>query len=202
LIDFNGDLRTMPRGPIFAHQPANDVSKFASTIFDYQEDPMRRMILLSICLCSLTGLAAAQTSREYRGQGYGFVGIGGTNGVSDTSVHAGAGGEGFVHEGFGVGGEIGFIGSTRDFGRGFGIASGNASYHFKNASASGRLVPFVTGGYSVAFRGQGAHGANFGAGVSYWFSDRAGLRAEFRDHVIDIDRTAHFYGFRIGITFR
>jgi len=82
---------------------------------------------------------------------------------------------------------------------GFGLLSANLSYHFNQ---SRRLVPFVTGGATLGFRsGATAGGGNFGGGVHYWFSERAALRLEFRDHIISSD-TSQIVGFRVGLAFR
>jgi hypothetical protein len=50
------------------------------------------------------------------------------------------------------------------------------------------------------------NGFNFGGGIEYWFADRTSIVVEFRDHAFDVSsRSAHFehfYGFRVGFTFR
>lgn len=164
--------------------------------------PFIALLLMTLLLMTLmAGLASAQTPG---GQLYTFVapgGVAGGNGASAT-MHYGFGGEGFVYDGLSVGGEIGYAASLRRQSQGLGIASGNGSYHFKNSSGDGRLVPFITGGYSVLFRSAAAHGFNFGGGVNYWSKERLGVRLEFRDHVAKFDRPVHFLGFRVGITFR
>ena len=99
--------------------------------------------------------------------------------------------------------EIGYLAPARSISEGVGILSANGSYHFLNGEPSQKLVPFVTGGYSLAFREGSANLFNFGGGVNYWFRERMGLRLEFRDHVIpDGNHSDHFLGFRIGLTFR
>jgi hypothetical protein len=118
------------------------------------------------------------------------------------TLHFGVGGEGLVYKGLGVGGEIGYLGATRHLNEGFGVFSPNVSYHFLNATKSGKLAPFVTGGYSLLFRSGVGHAVNFGGGVNYWFKDRVGVRLEFRDHVVIYPDLGHFFGFRIGLAFR
>ena len=46
------------------------------------------------------------------------------------------------------------------------------------------------------------NGYNFGGGVNYWLSDRAGLRFEVRDNVMPDYEDTHLVGFRFGVTFR
>ena len=169
---------------------------------------MRRLTYI-ICLTALLAgsaiaqTTAAQTTKEHHGQGYGFVAPGAVNdGSSSSTMHFGVGGEGLIYKGLGVGGEIGYAIPTRRPEDGFGIFSANGSYHFRHASASGKLVPFVTGGYSLFFRSSTGNAVNFGGGVNYWFREHAGIRAEFRDHVLTVDRNLHYFGFRIGFTFR
>jgi hypothetical protein len=145
----------------------------------------------------------AQSEKEHRGQGYVFVAPGAISSSGTTAtLHFGVGGEGLVHKGLGIGGEIGYLGPARGLQEGVGLFSANGSYHFKNASASGKLVPFVTGGYSLIFREGKANGVNFGGGVNYWFREAVGLRLEFRDQVFTLGETTHYYGFRIGLAFR
>ena len=42
-------------------------------------------------------------------------------------------------------------------------------------------IPFVTVGYSLAFRTSTANLWNFGGGLNYWLRDRIALMAEVRD---------------------
>ncbi|MCI0423655.1 MAG: porin family protein [Acidobacteria bacterium] len=163
---------------------------------------MRRMMLILFVMTLAPAIGMAQTVKEHRGQGYVFVAPGAVSSDGTTAtLHFGVGGEGLVYKGLGIGGEIGYVGPARGLQEGVGLFSANGSYHFRNASASGKLVPFVTGGYSLIFRDGTASGVNFGGGVNYWFRERVGLRLEFRDQVF-ADRTTHFYGFRIGLAFR
>lgn len=159
-------------------------------------------LILAILFTGLMSFAiAAQTTSEHRGQGYAFVATGGYS-DSTATLHFGVGGEGLVYKGLGVGGEIGYLAAARQLDSGFGVLSPNISYHFLNASKSGKVVPFVTGGYSLFFRSGVAHGVNFGGGINYWFKERVGLRLEFRDHIPAHGDLGHFYGVRIGLAFR
>lgn len=158
---------------------------------------MRRLVSTIIFLAILPTLAHAQ-SDERKGWGYLFGGAGGASESSTAFLHTGGGGEGLIYKGLGVGAEVGYFTPFSRFGDGFGILSVDVAHHFNRNE---KLVPFVTGGYSLAFRGGSSSGGNFGGGVQYWATDRVGLRFEFRDHIFSSD-SPHFYSFRAGITFR
>jgi hypothetical protein len=120
---------------------------------------------------------------------------------STNTVHLGGGGEYLVGGVVGVGGEIGYLAPTQAWGDGIGVLSANGSYHFRGA---GKLVPYLTAGYSRLFDGEGAVNAlNVGGGANYWFAPRAALRVELRDHIHSEDgTTGHFWGVRFGVSFR
>jgi len=160
----------------------------------------RRTMMAMTLLAVIQAGAFAQSPSDKKAWGYVFGGAGGNSGGDSTaSFQVGAGGEGLVYKGFGLGAEIGYLAPFRAGGDGFGIFSGDGSYHFK--SSKSKLVPFVTGGYSAAFRsGAVSSGGNFGGGVQYWMKDHLGLRLEFRDHVFSSD-SPHFYQFRVGLSF-
>lgn len=165
---------------------------------------MRALVTRTITAMAVVALiqavAFAQTPSDKRAWGYVFGGAGGNSGGGSTaSFQVGAGGEGLVYKGLGLGAEIGYLAPFRAGSDGFGIFSPDVSYHFK--SSHSKLVPFVTGGYSAAFRsGAISSGGNFGGGVQYWMKDHLGLRLEFRDHVFSSD-SPHFYQFRVGLSF-
>jgi len=165
---------------------------------------MRRGLWIGMVLIMGHGLVVAQTRGEHRGYGYGFVAPGAVvdGGTAAKTVHFGVGGDRLVYQGLGAGGEIGFLGPPHDFSEGVGIASANATYNFQKATSVRKVVPFVTGGYSLIFRRDASNGLNFGGGVNYWFKEHIGLRFEVRDHVFREFGTANFVGFRIGLTFR
>ncbi|MFY9557232.1 MAG: outer membrane beta-barrel protein [Blastocatellia bacterium] len=159
---------------------------------------MRKMLVGVMFLLVIQGAALAQSS-ERRGWGYVFGGAGASTGdFTFAAFQVGAGGEGLVHNGLGLGAEIGYLAPFRDAGNGIGIFSGDVSYHFARSS---KLVPFVTGGYSAAFRRGASHGANFGGGVQYWMKEHVALRIEFRDHGFSSDNP-HLFQFRVGLAFR
>jgi hypothetical protein len=160
---------------------------------------MKRLVFTLFLLAFLSSAALAQSS-DARGWGYVFGGVGGRSEANAVSLHVGGGGEGLLYKGFGVGGEIGYFAPFESAGDGFGLASANIGYHFKMKS-SPKVVPFVTGGYSVAFRNGSSSGGNIGGGVQYWAKDKVGLRFEFRDHIFSSD-SPHIYSFRVGLSFR
>jgi hypothetical protein len=163
---------------------------------------MKTLIITLFLLVLLPSMSFAQT-QDRRAWGYVFGGLGGASDGEGAFVHVGGGGEGLLHKGFGMGAELGYFAPASDtIGNGVGILSVNPSYHFRNASASKKVVPFVTGGFSLAFRSSAASGGgNFGGGVQYWFKEKAALRVEYRTHVFSSDRP-FLHSLRVGISFR
>ena len=159
----------------------------------------RRLMMVVSILLGVQVVVMGQTSNEPRGWGYGFGAAGGTSGGSEATLHVGGGGEGLVYKGLGLGAEIGYLSPFQQFGDGIGILSTNVGYHFVKPNR--KLVPFVSGGFSLAFRNGSSGGGNFGGGVQYWMKPHLGLRFEFRDHIFSSD-TPHLYGFRVGLSFR
>lgn len=161
--------------------------------------------LVFLCLCGLVPAAGmAQETRESHGQGYFFFAPGAavsTRGGSLALAHFGSGLEAKIYKGLGIGAEIGYMAPFRYLNEGIGIASLNGLYMF-SGSGSRRVVPFVTGGYSLAFRNGFAGAVNFGGGIHYWFGRRWGLRFEFRDHVNPNIWSDHLVGGRIGFEIR
>ena len=157
--------------------------------------------------------ALAQEPNRSRGQGYFFFALGmGDNGPEgrghqyQPDIHLGAGGEGFIYKGLGVGAELGPFFPTKtgspfsgwsDWAEGLGSA--NLSYHFLPDTIDRKFEPFVTAGYSLFFRAGTFNGYNGGGGVNVWMNKNAALRFEGRFHVA---YEHHFAGFRIGMTFR
>jgi hypothetical protein len=82
---------------------------------------------------------------------------------------------------------------------GFGMFSPGMVYQFKTNRTT---VPFVSGGYTLAFR-QGTENLVYGGGgFNHWFSNRWGLRFEVRDQIAPRDPEYNFLQFRIGFLFR
>jgi len=83
------------------------------------------------------------------------------------------------------------------------LLSPNAYAHLLSSTNRLQLDPFLTGGYSVLFRPGSKSGWNFGGGVNYWFSRRAGVRLEVRDSLFsDPGRTRRLWTGRFGIVIR
>ncbi len=157
-------------------------------------------LFLLVPACAYAGLPA--DGEEHVGQGYVFFAPGAVvqGGYSTGTAHFGGGGEGLIYRGLGIGAELGYLTPWRDFSSGIGIFSVNGSYHFNRTE---KLSPFITGGYSLAFRNGHINLANFGGGVNYWFREKMGLRLEFRDHIhTGSFPTAHYLSARIGLSFR
>lgn len=157
-------------------------------------------------LALVPGAALAQppatpSDRISTGIGYVFGGVGSVEGLS--TFHVGGGGEALVKDAFGIGAEIGYLMPTDAASDGIGMLSLNAAYHFLPGRPVRRVRPFVSGGYTLGFRGGHANLFNVGGGVDVWLKRRVGLRLEVRDHVYTPgNHSAHFWGARFGITFR
>ena len=153
--------------------------------------------------------ALAQEPNRSRGQGYFFFAPGLGNrrpGGNELDIHIGAGGEGFIDKGLGVGVELGPVGPTKHgsstlgwFDDAVGLGSANLSYHFLPSTIDRKFEPFVTAGYSLFFRAGTSSGVNAGWGGNVWMNKNAALRFEGRVHATDL---YHFASFRVGMTFR
>lgn len=162
---------------------------------------MRRWIWIVILSAVMPGLAIAQTQNEHRWYGNVFFAPGiATDGEGvGATLHVGVGFDRFLYRGFGVGAEVGYAGAAISPALGAGVMSVNTAYHFRRDD---KLVPFVTGGYSLLFRSGTLNAMNIGGGFNYWFREGLGFRLELRDHVAIPDKSAHAVGLRIGLTFR
>jgi hypothetical protein len=151
---------------------------------------------------------AAMVGQSVAANGYVNVGGGWTTGglffpspKSGTAFTEGAaGGEVVIAQTVGLGGELGIVKRHSSFG----FVSLDASFHLLRHAATGKVDPFITGGYTKTYNGfSGANGANFGAGLNYWLRHRFGVRAEFRDMVFTAGvPTTNFWTIRGGIVFR
>ena len=158
---------------------------------------MKNILSTCVVLLLLTTCGFAQSGEEYRGLGYAFFAPGVASSGGDGFAHFGGGGEVRIKR-VGLGGEIGYATPWRSFADGIGVFSPNMSYNFR----SGKVSPFVTGGYTLFFRNGTANGANFGGGINYWFKERTALRFEVRDNFFWETDGAHLVGFRVGLSFR
>jgi hypothetical protein len=137
------------------------------------------------------------------GQAYAFVAPGMSVGSCGAVgfLNFGGGGEVNLYRSLGMGFDLGYLSPIEYLGDGIGLFSLNGLYTFKRGSNS-KVVPFVTGGYSLAFRGGHANALNLGVGAHYWFSKKAGLRLEFRDYLSPSYASCHILQGRFGISFR
>jgi hypothetical protein len=161
------------------------------------------------------GASAQQRGREVQSLGYVFFAPGWMSfyGQNEMLLHFGAGGEGTFYKGFGVGAEVGYVVPITTSGGGFGMVSVNGHHKFRGAGLSRKVVPFVSGGYSLGFTGDHARGgANFAGGMDFWFkgvprtlriygANKAGLRTEFRGYIDVAGKDANVWNVRIALLF-
>ncbi|MCC7342757.1 MAG: hypothetical protein IT170_16870 [Bryobacterales bacterium] len=144
---------------------------------------MQRFLTI-LWLTALLGLSAmAQASDAYNAVGtigFGFGGQGGQSaGFGKLMSFAGAG-EGYMWKGLALGGDGQLVWNRDNSDAYFGLLSLGPSYHFDNRENPRRFVPFVTGGYGLAFREGALSLYQMGAGVTWWPKARVGLRFEYR----------------------
>jgi hypothetical protein len=151
---------------------------------------MSRIIPLASAGLLVSLVMAAQPSSN----GYMVAGAGSRD--SKLTSEGAVGGEWVIAKGVGVGGELGLQAGHDSFG----FLSANGYYHF----GRGRLDPFVTGGYTLAFSlfGARANAGNFGAGINFRLWRRLGLRGELRDIVAPGVSSPNFWAVRGGLVFR
>jgi hypothetical protein len=115
-------------------------------------------------------------------------------------LSVGLGADRFIYRGLAAGADVGYMFPRASAQSGIGLLSVNPSYHFVNKDRTNRIVPFVTGGYGLAFRGGSANLANFGGGATVWFVERIGFRFEVRNYR---NTSANFTTqFRFALAFR
>jgi hypothetical protein len=148
------------------------------------------------------GLCDAQPIEHPRGQQYVYFAPGTFAPETAASISFGGGAEWMLRGGFALGVDGAYVTLPECLDCGVGLISVDASYHFFPHDPSSRVVPFVTGGYTLAFRSGTANLVNFGGGFNYWFNRGMGVRVEVRDHVHPSYWDAHWLAFRIGLAFR
>ncbi len=163
-----------------------------------------RALALSACLIlSFAGVRAQIDTEEAEHSAGGFVFFapgaviegGHTSGVAAV----GGGADGWFPNGLGVIVEGGYLFNTSHFGNGAGSFSPGVAYRFNTAK---KTQPFVTCGYTLAFREGLANVVHFGGGVTHWFKEGLGLRLEFRDQIFADYTKAQFVQVRVGLAFR
>ena len=125
-------------------------------------------------------------------------------GDSTTALHTGGGFKYISSSGLGLGAEVGIAGPSEGFGASYvGLFSPNAYFVF-SPDRDARVQPFFTGGYTRTFSRQARDNmGNFGRGLTYWASERAGILVEYRHHVGRSDgSTLQLWTIRLGIAFR
>jgi hypothetical protein len=165
---------------------------------------MKRIVWMTLCLTMLPGdRAYPQNVENQRKQNYGYALFtpGATLGDgAAATLTLGVGGEGLIKGGFGAGADVSYLFYPHGgFDEGFGLFSPGVFYQF---NPSRKTVPFVTGGYSLAFRGETLNLVHFGGGFNHWFNNHWGLRFEVRDHVQTRSAEYHLLQFRAAFLFR
>ncbi len=156
--------------------------------------------LLLGCLTGLlfpAGTYAGERREKDTGQGYVFAGFGAVN-AGDSTLHYGGGGEAILYKGLGFGVEVGYLSPFRYPSSGIGILSIDGQYTFGTGMRR-KVQPFLSGGYTLAFRSGTANAVNFGGGIHYWFKDRVGLRTEVRLGGVAEEAIVML---RVGLSFR
>lgn len=162
---------------------------------------MKLLITLGIML-ALTMSVAPAAAQHSNGYVFFAPGAASCGGCSNMTLHFGAGGEGIIGKGVGIGAELGYLAPRESLGDGLGVFSPNGYYHFPGKNKDRKVDPFVTGGYTLFFRSGHGNLWNFGGGVNYWFSRRLGLKVEIRDHIWPEEGTVHYWGVRLGLALR
>ena len=158
-------------------------------------------MLLAFVLLPGVGWGQDAQNVERKGAGYVFVAPGAWVGDGSAGVLGfGVGGERLLKAGFGISADVGYVYPTQGgFHEGFGLFSPGVLYQFQRTS---KVVPFVNGGYSLAFRESVFNMVYFGGGVNYWPKKRLGLRFEVRDQLSPSYINENLLQFRIGLLFR
>jgi len=155
-------------------------------------------ILVTVLVLAMP-LAVRSQDRGYSGHAFVNFSLNASKDSFADMLAVGGGGEGFLYRGLAVGADVAYLFPREAPGDGIGLLSANPAYHFVNRDNPGKWVPFVTGGYSLAFRLGTANLFNYGGGITYWFASRAGLRVEVRDHR---NSELSMFLIRVGISFR
>ncbi len=158
-------------------------------------------------IIALLGLLAGSASYAQNeavkkpGSGYLFVAPGVVTccGGGRGLVQVGGGAEGTIHRGLGANADAGYMFLTDRAGAGVVTLSAGPAYQFNR---SGKTVPFVTGGLSLAIAAGAGAACHVGGGVTHWMRPRWGLRFEVRDHIPPEFTNSHLVLFRVGLAIR
>lgn len=138
--------------------------------------------ILALAVAAMTP-AIGQNTTKYNGHGYAVVGLGAPEGAKLADlISFGAGGEGFLWKGLTLGTDLNYVVPRQATDEGIGMWNLMTGWHFTNRTREQKVIPFFTGGYSLAFRSSTLSLFNYGGGINYWFRPRVGLRVEVRDY--------------------
>ena len=164
-----------------------------------------KQFAISMVLFALAVSAQAQSPEaSYRAHGYFTFGAGRCSKVPCGTVKTlNGGGEVFVYRGLAGGVEGGYGWAQDALSAGAGILSIGPSYHFKGQGRLRRVVPFVTGGYTMLARQMSVNGSHWGGGVTVWPANHFGLRFEGRlYHFNLVGMGVNIAAARVGIALR
>lgn len=166
---------------------------------------MKRILLLVTAMAAFALAAAAQVPPVYSAVGTLGFGVNGRPDLQNQGfgkiMSLAAGGEGYVYKGLAFGGDGQFVWPRDSSENYFGLLSLGPAYHFDDRLNPRRVVPFVTGGYGLAFREGATSLYHVGGGLTFWASPRVGFRTEFRYY----DNTRNEFQMnqlRFSLTFR
>ena len=128
---------------------------------------MKKLFVRLLVWPALAAVALyGQQVGRYNGHGYGWFSVDKPLGAGWEAHSAGGGGEGFIYKGLAAGADLGYMWPRGAASEGIGLLSVNGAYHVVNRETPGRLVPFVTAGYSLAFRSRTVNLFNWGGGAT------------------------------------
>ncbi len=153
--------------------------------------------LLLVSPCLLRGQGVDNSAKP--AAGFVFAAPGAFVGDGREFLHFGGGGEGLLKGGFGATAELGYLARPDALDGGIGLFSAGALYQF---GPKRKTVPFVTGGYSMAFRSGSANLMHVGGGLVRWVGSHWGLRIEGRDHFRPQTSDFHTLEIRVGVQIR
>jgi hypothetical protein len=144
---------------------------------------MPRYLLVVVFVAALAMGAAAQAVPSYFAVGTIGTGIGSRTDTGDAfgrMISFVGGGEGYLYKGLAFGGDGQLVWPRERSGDYFGLLSLGPAYHFDDRQNPRKIVPFVTGGYGLAFRESTTSMIQMGTGVTFWPGQRVGIRVEYR----------------------
>ena len=165
---------------------------------------MKRIFCTALCIAALSSSwAYSQDGEIHPKQSYGYAlftpGVTLGDGAAAT-LTLGAGAEALIKGGFGAGADVSYLFyPAGGFNEGFGLFSPGVIYQFNPGR---KTVPFVTGGYSLAFRDGAINLIHYGGGFNHWFNDRWGMRFEVRNHTQTRSAEYQLLQFRVAFLFR